>query len=83
MRNLLIFILVLIVVWWVRRALQGPRGGDGQSQARGWSRRTRSGDPERMLECEHCGVHIPESEGVYEGDTFYCSEEHRRLGVRR
>lgn len=36
-----------------------------------------------MLECEHCGVHIPESEGLYDGETFYCSEEHRRLGVRR
>lgn len=83
MRNLLIFILVLIVVWWVRRALQRPRGGDGQSRSGGWSQRTRSGGPERMLECEHCGVHIPESEGLYDGDTFYCSEEHRRLGVRR
>lgn len=82
MRNLLIFILVLIIVWWVRRALQKPRGGD-PSRTHGASRQDRSGDPERMLECEHCGVHIPESEGLYDGDTFYCSEEHRRLGVRR
>jgi uncharacterized protein len=78
-RNLLIFILVLIVIWWVRRALQKPRAGRG----RGASDEGRRQTPERMLACAHCGVHVPESEGVQAGEHFFCSEAHRKLGARR
>ncbi|THF56175.1 PP0621 family protein [Pseudothauera rhizosphaerae] len=77
MRNLLLFILVVIVVWWARRALQKLRApGRGNGPAR-------EQVPERMLACDHCGVLVPESEGVREGDAFFCSEAHRQLGARR
>lgn len=83
MRNLLIFVLVLIVIWWVRRALARPRGDGTDGGARGRHEPgARAITPERMVECAHCGVHIPESEGVREGGHFFCSDEHRRLGVR-
>ncbi|THF64017.1 hypothetical protein E6C76_15750 [Pseudothauera nasutitermitis] len=78
MRTLLIFILVVIAVWWVRNALRrmsarrGPAGGKAKKAA-----------AERMLACRHCGVHVPESEGVRHEGAFYCSEEHRRLGSGR
>ncbi len=75
MRNLLIFFLVLAGVWWVRRALtrlKGPRGKGGEQPAA----------PERMRECSHCGVNVPESEGLVEGDRFYCCDAHRRAGPR-
>lgn len=78
MRNLLIFILILVGVWWVRRALTRPRDGDGAPGAR----RRSLNEPERMVACAHCGVHVPESEVVREGEAVYCCEEHRRLGVR-
>lgn len=84
MRNLLIFILVLIVIWWVRRALHRLQQGSPRGAAR-----TRARDdadpaqPESMRACAHCGLHVPESEGVREGDAFFCCDEHRRLGVRR
>jgi uncharacterized protein len=32
----------------------------------------------KMVACAHCGVHIPESEAVHDGDRRYCCEEHRR-----
>ena len=82
-RNLLIFILVLIVIWWVRRALHRPSGGAGSTGARDAGQERGEDGPERMLACAHCGVHVPESEGVHEGETFFCSEDHRRLGVPR
>jgi len=79
-RSLLIFILVLIAIWWVRRALARFSAG---TRARG-SRPSRTGnEPEQMLGCAHCGLHVPESEGVRDGKDFFCCEEHRRLGVRR
>lgn len=35
---------------------------------------------ERMLACDRCGLCLPESEGIRDGDAFYCCEEHRRGG---
>ncbi|AYH45484.1 PP0621 family protein [Azoarcus sp. DN11] len=81
MRNLLLFVLVLIGIWWVRRALNRPSdGGDTAGGGRGAGR---GNSPERMVGCDHCGIHVPESEGVRDGDRFFCCEEHRRLGVQR
>lgn len=35
---------------------------------------------EAMIQCAHCGVHVPLGESVAEGERRYCCEEHRRLG---
>ena len=82
MRNLLIFVLVLIVVWWARRAMQ--RFAE-ESRARREQKTQRAQAarqvPERMLSCEHCGLHVPEGEGVHAEGHFFCSDAHRRLGV--
>ena len=75
MRNLLIFLLVLGGIWWVRRALKRVQRGGGQA-----GRDARLNEPERVLACAHCGVHVPESEGVRDDSGFYCCEGHRRLG---
>ncbi|NMG00477.1 PP0621 family protein [Aromatoleum toluolicum] len=80
MRNLLLFVLVLVGIWWVRRALNRPR--DGRGSAGKQAGEGRKGALERMLGCDHCGVHVPESEGVRDGELFFCCEEHRRLGAR-
>jgi len=34
----------------------------------------------KMLACARCGVHIPESQVIYDRDKIYCCEEHRRQG---
>ncbi|MBN9696792.1 MAG: hypothetical protein J0L85_13445 [Zoogloea sp.] len=89
MRNLFLFVLFLIGVFYVRRALQrgadagrqGDRPAPGGAQA---DTPTRGAEPafEQMVACAHCGLHVPESEGVKGGGQFYCSDEHRRLGPR-
>ena len=33
----------------------------------------------RMVACAHCGIHVPESQAVRDGDKVYCCEEHRKL----
>ena len=40
------------------------------------------GDGERMVNCTQCGVHLPISESLSDGDRYFCSEEHRRLFSR-
>lgn len=32
---------------------------------------------EDMVRCAHCGVHLPVSESVREGDLYFCSVAHR------
>ena len=85
MRNLLIFLLALVGIWWLRRTLR--RLGEGRDAAAGGAGRQAGQDraealPEHMLECAHCGVHVPETEGVRDQTGFYCSEAHRRAGPR-
>lgn len=81
MRNLLLFLLILFAIWWIRRALNRPRGNGGERKEGGRGRTEAL--TERVLACEHCGVHVPESEGVSDGSRFFCCEEHRRLGAGR
>jgi len=34
---------------------------------------------EAMVSCSHCGLNVPRSEALAEGDRWYCSDAHRRL----
>ena len=76
MQKLLLFLLVLWGIWYVRQH---------------WSRAERQ-EPaapprearvETMRECRHCGLLVPESEGVQVGDDFYCSPQHARAAGRQ
>ena len=65
----LLWFAFLAAVWWLwskRRA----GGGEDASERH---------DPaaEKMVTCAHCGVYLPESEGVMEGERVYCCEAHR------
>lgn len=66
MKYLLLFAL-LAVVWWLWSKRQN-KGADVYPQRPA---------PEKMVACAHCGVHMPESEGVVAGARVYCSEAHR------
>lgn len=92
MRNLLVFVLVLIGIFYVRRALRrsdGRRGGGGaapggaDTSERETARPERTVEVEQMVACAHCGLHVPESEGIRGVGGIFCSEAHRRLGPRR
>lgn len=78
MRNLLLFILLLIGVWWFRRSLQDDR--DERPAARPRQDERLAKPAERMQACAHCGMIVPESEGVSQAGEFFCSAEHARLG---
>jgi uncharacterized protein len=71
MGQLLRIIIILIGLWLVltiiKRALASRRKPQPDKPA-----------VAKMVACAHCGVHIPESEAVCDGDRHYCSEEHRR-----
>jgi len=43
-------------------------------------RKTRRSPPkpttEKMVQCQHCGLHVLEQEAIQEGKAYYCSQEH-------
>ena len=36
--------------------------------------------PEKMVVCAHCGVHLPESDALFDQGLVFCSEAHRLAG---
>ena len=35
-----------------------------------------------MVECAHCGLHLPSDDALLSGTRVYCSEAHRLAGPR-
>jgi len=48
-------------------------------------KRSQSDDknPESMVRCTHCGIHLPRSEAVLSQGRIWCSQEHAKLGERQ
>lgn len=71
MKYLLLFGLIGAIWWfWSKRkaadeALSTPR----QAKA-----------SEKMVSCAQCGVYLPESDGIVDGERAYCCEAHRAAG---
>lgn len=58
------------------RAAEPPRrsGGDGGDGGTA---------PQVMVSCAHCGVHLPQSDALFDPAGHpYCGEAHRRAGPR-
>ena len=68
MSKLLLLILIAIAVWWLAR---GVRRKDANKVAP-------DATSEQMVNCSHCGLYLPQSEAIAEGDKFFCCAEHRR-----
>lgn len=70
LRLLVLLILILLVVWLVRRLWTRPPS----------SRRVVEAD---MLRCAHCGLHVPADEAIRDGELAYCCDAHRQAGPRK
>jgi uncharacterized protein len=72
MSKLLIVLAAALVLYFLWRGWR--RGKDAPPRA--------GADGERMVDCGHCGVHLPLSEAIHSHGRYFCSEEHRRLSSR-
>jgi uncharacterized protein len=70
---LLLAIVVLAFYWW----RHNRRTGDAPPAAQPPSKP--SSDPDAMVVCQHCGVHLPSRESVRGSLGAYCNTDHRRL----
>jgi uncharacterized protein len=75
MRYLLLIGLVLIILWFFRRP-PNHRHRAYRHHAR-TARNSAARQPERMVRCVHCGVHLPESESFRDGANRHYCDEHR------
>ena len=69
----LLLIAFVAVIWWAWRKRSLPPGQPPAPAAR---------EPESMVVCAHCGVHLPRSEALTNGPRHYCCAEHQRLDAR-
>ncbi|TNF63162.1 MAG: hypothetical protein EP306_01920 [Burkholderiales bacterium] len=72
----LLVLLVVLVAFWVWRNNRIPRDTPPPAAPP-----PPSGPlpPVAMVECRHCGMHLPEGEALVGRRGHYCCEEHRRL----
>lgn len=68
----ILLVLALLLVYWI---FWGGRSRKLPEQARP------ADANEKMVVCAHCQLRVPESEAIADAGQFFCSEEHRRLGV--
>lgn len=75
MGKLVFWIALFAIIWGVARFISlAQRKNEAAARSRPEAQR------ELIIRCAHCGVYVPSSEAVRDGNRIYCSEEHRRLG---
>lgn len=66
-------ILIVIAIWLIFTILKRYRKGFDSSENQSAERQ---GNSEVMVQCAHCGVHLPESESIQFNGQFFCSQAH-------
>jgi uncharacterized protein len=66
MRTLLILIILAVIVMIVKRLWLQPRQPPRDRELTG-----------KMVQCEHCGIFVPQHDALEQHGRHYCSREHR------
>jgi len=83
MSKVLFWVAVVLVVLVVMRIV--ARNAASRTQAPP-AARSRTRTPKRfeaMVQCAHCGVHLPAADALKSHGKTWCSQEHARLGSRQ
>lgn len=71
MKYLIVVLVVVVVLWLLLRSKAerpAARGPAGDSAAK------------PMVQCAHCGVHLPQADALLDHRGAFCSEAHRLSG---
>lgn len=66
MKFFFLLLVVMVVVWAIKRGRKGPSRPKAPPSA-----------PAEMVACAQCGIHLPHAEAVAGQKGVYCSTEHR------
>ena len=77
---LLIGVLVFAFAWWTLGRRRDGGAGEGRARRPG---KAPPDAPAQMIACAHCGVHLPQTEALFDvAGRPFCSEAHRLAGPR-
>jgi uncharacterized protein len=68
----LVLLIVLAVAVGIWRSRRPNASGTAKAAPRAHAQ------PQDMVACDHCGVHVPRAEALMLGQHAYCCAEHRR-----
>ena len=72
MKFLLLFFIFMVLLWQWRQA-RAPKVKQAQRQP---------AQPQEMVPCAHCGLHLPTADAVVGTHGRYCSSAHRQAQER-
>jgi uncharacterized protein len=75
MKYLFVLLVVLLVIWAVKRGRAANRPARPSSP--------KAQTPSDMVTCAHCGIHLPQEEAVSGQKGLYCSTDHRAAAQDR
>ena len=79
----LLVLIVLVVAYNIWRKQQRLDGAAEEQQKRRQQNRANPRTPlipQEMVPCARCGLILPKSEALQQGDKNYCSADHQRQG---
>ena len=71
---LLLFAGAGVLYLWIKGKKQAKLNTDEAAKIK--AQRSKVAEPEVIVQCQHCSVHLPKSEAIKQEDRFYCSQEH-------
>jgi uncharacterized protein len=78
MKYLLVLAIVLVVIWYWRSSRRGSGSRENPPGAASRSGSAPGGQPQDMVECPVCLVHLPRADALPGPDgRLYCCAEHR------
>ena len=78
MKYLLVLLVVVLAIG-IWRSKRRVSASDSQTAAPSSTKATALNKPQVMVECAHCGLHLPQKDAVTSTQgRFYCSAEHRQ-----
>ena len=80
LKVLLLLVLVAIGIWMLTTKSRIARRQDKPTTSKSQAESQTSPDPQAMVRCAHCGLHLPAADALTLGSDSFCGEPHRRLG---
>lgn len=71
--NLIRLLAIAAIIWLCYRIYQNWLEAKSAAE-----KKHKKDTVENMVQCDKCGVHIPQQEALRSGDKFYCSEAHKQ-----
>lgn len=72
LKFVLLVLAVFVLLWLLRSSFRRPPAAGTKPPA------TPSGEPQAMLKCTQCGVHLPRDEVLPGRGGVFCGEAHRQ-----